>query len=295
MTRTRPATHTLRLAALAVGVALGASACAADPSGSDQSATRPAAPSSAAASTDRSPDEALEAATVATLDADRFTVEHHVVLEPHAPVFESLTTGRADLAAAVCDLTFTSDLLGNGQTTRVLSDGRTAWVAVTAGEQPGLPGGATYVGVDAATFASDVDDNPARILEMVHVLRAGDAATAAGVGTVDGVETRRYVFTTTPSAALRAAGDDAEALDRALELFTHGEADLDVEVEVGPDDVVRSLRVAVGPALENGDTGALHTLDLSDVGERVAPPVAPAAGDVSTGEGSEDAYLRIMG
>ena len=264
-------------------------ACAGDSGDSGDGGAASSEASSAGTETeDVDADQVLEDATDATLASSKFGIEAAASFrsEPGEQTLELTAEGSVDYDATVADVRFGLDQQGQTQSIEILADGETAWVSSQGGAAPTFPGGATYVAGDAATLADASSFTPESLLGVVFVLRAGDEAEAGDPEEVDGVEASTYSFTVPYDEAVEAAGDGAEAFQSALSLTgAAAQADLVVEVAVGPDDVVRRLDLTI----EGGDVpvGGGYELSLSDVGADVEAPEPPAEDDVATGPEAE--------
>ncbi|WP_139979620.1 hypothetical protein [Nocardioides litoris] len=243
---------------------------------------------------DRAPAEVLEAAADATVATRRFTIASSAELEIATQELRFSTDGRIDYDVPVSETTIAVDQDGATQEVTILSDGESLWVAAEGTGVPAFPDGATYLEGDATQLAEDETFTPEDLLGVVYVTRSGAEATEEGTEEVDGVETRRYAWTTTYAEAETAAGEDAEAFRTAFALTGEGaRSDLAVEAWVGPDDVVRRLAIDVQapPGIQLDGT---YDLELSDVGEEVAPPAAPADDEVARGPEAEALLEQLL-
>lgn len=291
---------TTRLPALALALALLTAGCS---GGDDESGDDPGTDASSSASeagsddaTDDAevdPDQALEDATDATLASTRFGIEYAASLEFGEQTLELTAEGSVDYDATVADVRLGVEQQGQSQQVEILADGETAWVSSQGGAAPAFPGGATYVSGDAATLAGASSFTPEGLLGVVLVLRAGDDAEAGATEEVDGVEATTYSFTVPYDEAVAAAGADAQAFQTALNLTgAAAQADLQVEVAVGPDDVVRTLDLTI----DGGDVpvGGSYDLTLSEVTAEVSAPEAPPADEVATGPEADALFSQLL-
>lgn len=296
---------TTRLSALALTVTLVSAGCSGgddegsdDPSSSSAPDTSPAATPSpeetSAAVDDRGADQALEDAVDATLANRAFTIAFEAQLEIQDQQLGLTAEGSVDYDATIADVRLGVEQSGQSQDVEILADGGTAWVAVAGDQAPEVPDGATYVSGDASALAESASFSPEDLIGVAIVLRAGDDAEAGEPEEVDGVEAATWSFTVPYEDAVAAAGEDAEAFQSALSLTGGATAsDLLVEAAVGPDDVVRRLTISI----DGGDlpVGGTYDLELSDVGQPVEPPEAPADDDIATGPEAEALFAQLLG
>lgn len=289
MTTTRPAA--LALSAILALTSL--TACSDDDpaEGGSQGATNGSAEESTKEPTEeptqddeRGAGEVLDAAVDATLANPRASIESLADLQIAGQQITLETDGRVDYDAVVVDSTLQVTQSGSSQRVEILADGETFWVAAEGAQVPPFPDGATYLAGDVERLAEAETFTQDSLVGIVLVLRSGADADAEEGDTeeIDGVETRSFTYTVPYTDALEAAGDDAEALRSALSLTGDAEqADLEVEVAVGSDDVVRRLEVEI----DGGTVPVSGTYDLalSDVGAEVEPPEAPADDEVARG------------
>jgi hypothetical protein len=242
---------------------------------------------------DRSAGEVLDAAADETLATTRFSVAFTAALEIAGQQLELTADGRVDYDATVADMTLTVDQDGQSQEVGILADGETAWVSTEGDAGVELPDGATYVAGDAASLAEADTFRPEDLLGVVLVLRSGDDAEAGDTEEVGGVETRQYSWTVVYEDAVEAAGEDGETFSKALSLTGNAtDSDLDVDVWVGPDDVVRRLEIDIDG---KGDPiGGSYDLDLADVGDEVEAPDAPAEDEVATGPEADALFEQLL-
>lgn len=227
-TTRRPSSTRLRtalpLASLTALALLGATGCSTESRSADPAATT---------LDTRSPGAALDAAVTATLAAERFTLESSASLVTGTGTIDFTATGRTDRATLVGDLRCEIGYGGDTTTVHALSDGTTAWVSSEGTLATTFPAGATYVAGDASRLSDAYLCQADGLLDLVHVLAAGDQARVGDAPS--GADARRYSFTTTCAAAVEAAGDGGDALATALDLARgSGDAELTVTATVGP-------------------------------------------------------------
>jgi len=275
-----------RVLTLALTVTLVASSCS---SGSDD--TAPPAPGGGA--DERSPAVVLQESADATIDIDRASVVLAAELDLAGRVLALDAAGRVDYAAVVADVTFGAEQDGQAQELQVVADGETAWIGGEGAVASAFPDGARYVSGDAAQLAGADSFGPVNLVGVALVLRGATDVEAGQVEEIDGVETRTYTTTITFLDAVEAAGDDADAFRSALNLTGDAEqAELDIEVAIGPDDVVRRLELVI----DGGDlpVGGTYDLTISDVGDEVEVPQAPPADQVATGPEADALFERLL-
>lgn len=293
-TRARP--DRLLVTGLAV-LALGLSGC-----GGSEPAQESADPGSASAGgdegatedpeDDREPVEVVQASVDATLGNERMTVDSQATLQVAEQGFSLFSEGAVDYGAAVSDLRFGVTQAGESTEVTVLADGTDAWVSVDGEQAPALPGGATWVQGDAADLPAAGTFQPEGLLGVVLALRAAEDVDEFDTEDHDGVTTRVFGTTIAYADAVAAAGEDAQAFTTALSLTGEAEqADLDIQVAIGPDDVIRTydLSVESDAAVSGG-----YDIDLSGVGRDVAVPSAPDPDEVATGPDAEEVFRQLL-
>lgn len=242
---------------------------------------------------ERSGAEVLDAAVDATLGTRAFAVTSSAALNIDGQDISLDVTGRVDYDAVVADFAFSADQEGQLQSIAILADGETAWVSAEGGAVPAFPDGATYLAGAAADLAEASTFQPAGILGVLFALRAAEDTEPGETEEIDGVETRSYTTTVSYPDAVEAAGAEAESFQSALSLTGQAEqADLDLEVWVGPDDVVRrfELEVDAGDVPVDGS----YSIEVSDVGGDIEAPEPPAEDEVSSGPEAEALFAQLL-
>lgn len=273
-----------RLSVLAVALLLPlAAACG---GGSDDAAP-------GAEADERSAAEVLDDAVDATLGIERTSVELLAMLDIDGQQLELGAEGRVDYEAVVADVTFSTEQQGTTQSLQIIADGETAWVSGEGAAVAAFPEGFTYLSGPADELGAASSFDPIDLVGVVLALRGAEEVEGGDTEEVDGVESRVYTTTVPYVDAVEGAGDDAEAFQSALSLTGDADvADLEIEVAVGPDDVVRRLELDI----EAGDVpvGGSYTLTLTGVGEDVDVPEAPPADEVATGPEAEALFTQLL-
>ena len=221
----------------------------------------------------------------ATLAAEAFSADGELALTIGGQDLSVAVDGSVDYADVVSDVTLrVQQAREDGQagttTIDVRSDGTHVWL-----RQQQLAG-QRWVQGDADRLSGSSTFEPSGLVGAVIVLRGAEDVTEGEPTEVDGVAARTFTTTIAYTDAVDAAGDDADALESSFNLTGQAtSADLDVEVAVGEDGVVRDLTFEV-------DAGDLpvsggYELRLRDVGDAVEPPAAPPAGQTVTGPRAE--------
>lgn len=278
------------LTALALTAGLALTGC----SGDDEPEPDPSDPTSEAQqSDDREPAEVLHAAVDASLAAPSFSIDNRADLEVGTDRLVLDIDGAVDYEALIADATIGIDQSGTTGEVEMLSDGELLWVRSEGQGVSRFPDGVTWIEGDAERLSDNPSFEQAGLMGVVIVLRGAEDVEEGDTSEMDGVTVRQFTTTIAYQDAVEAAGDDAEALASSFSL-TGGAtvADLDVEVWVGDDDVVRSFDLEI----DGGDlpVGGTYAFTLEDVGGDVTPPEAPADEDVLRGPEADTFLDQLM-
>ncbi len=242
---------------------------------------------------DRPSERVLDDAVDASLASRRFTVDLEARLDIEGRELGLTAEGRVDYDAVVADLSLGVEQQQGTTVAQILSDGERVWVSLEGDQAPDFPGGARYVQGDADQLATATTFAPESLLGVLHVLRGAEDVEQGDGEDVDGVEARVFTYTVSYLDAVDAAGDDADAFEAAFNLTGDATgADLDIEVAVGPDDVVRRFALEiVGGELEVSGT---YDLTLEAVGDDVAAPDAPPRRQVASRADSAEPLEQLL-
>lgn len=242
---------------------------------------------------ERSGTEVLDDAVDATLAVERTSLQLLAMLDIGGQQLELAAEGQLDYEAVVADVTLTTEQEGTTQALQILADGETAWLGGEGAAAAAFPEGFGYVAGSAEELGSSDSFRPIDLVGVVLALRGAEDVQGGDTEEVDGVETRVYTTTVPYVDAVEAAGDDAEAFQSALSLTGDADvADLEIEVAIGPDDVVRRLDLDI----EAGDlpVDGTYALTLTGVGEEVDAPEEPPADQVATGPEAEALFTQLL-
>ncbi|WP_323791601.1 hypothetical protein [Nocardioides sp.] len=242
---------------------------------------------------DRSAEAVLEDATDASLSSRRFVVDLEARLDLDGRELGLTAAGRVDYDAVVADLALGVEQQSGTAVAQILADGERVWVSLEGDDAAPFPGGARYVQGSSDKLAAATTFAPESLLGVLHVLRGAEDVEQGDDQDVAGVETRVFTFTVAYLDAVAAAGDDAETFEMAFNLTGDATAaDLDIEVAIGPDDVVRrfALEIVAGDLPVTGT----YDLALSEVGEDVAVPDAPADDEVASRKDSAKTLRQLL-
>jgi hypothetical protein len=263
------------LLALALTTTLALSACGGDPFEDD----------------DREPAEVLSDAVDATLEVDSFAVDNDAQLTIGSTDIRLTAEGAVDYENLVADATITVEQGGAGGELEIRADGESLWFRTEGEQVPAVPQGLTWVEGDADRLEGSETFDPSGLAGVVIALRAAeDVEEGEDTEEIDGVEARQFTTTVSYTDAVEAAGGDVQAFQSALSLTGSAEgADLEIEVWVGEDDVIREFDLDI-QAEDDVPVDGTYELAVSDVGDEVDAPDAPEESDVLTGS-EADAFL----
>ncbi|QXC61802.1 hypothetical protein KSP35_02895 [Aquihabitans sp. G128] len=244
---------------------------------------------------DDDPDQAVADAVNATLDNPRFSVQSEANLTVGAQKFQLTTDGSIDYEGLVADAEITIDG-GKGQQgqLKLLADGEKLWINAEGDVGVTIPDGKSWVEGDADLLTSSDNFAPVDLIGVIVALRGADGTKAEGTKEIDGVETQQYSTTLTYDEAVEGAGADAEAFKSALSLTSEKPVDLNIDVWVGDDGIIRTFQLEVD-APSGVPLGGDYTVELTDVGDDVEVPDAPEASKVLTGAKADALLDKLMG
>ncbi|VXC39521.1 hypothetical protein [Nocardioides sp. AX2bis] len=280
----------------AVAVTAVTAAVLAGCSGGD-GADAPEEPASESASEPADPAEAaqvLQDAVDATVAARVFTIDGDLDLEIAGQQLQLQTQGSVDYDATVADLLLSIGQGGQTSEAEVKADGSTLWVRAEGEGIPAFPGGATWLQGEASRLTESTTFTPTGLVGAVLVLRGASEAEELGTEEEDGVQVTRYATTFTYDDALAGVeGEEAQVLGSAFSLTGQASSiDLDVEVAVGEDGVLRELDLEIAESDVPASGG--YEISLSDVDGEVSPPTPPDPADVATGPEAEALLDQVI-
>ncbi|GAA1915173.1 hypothetical protein GCM10009737_15730 [Nocardioides lentus] len=286
-----------RLAALGLLAPLVLAGCGGEEAAPAGDPAAPAAPAAGASSSpgaddDREPAEILDAAVDATMEASRLRIASRAVLQVGGQGFSLSTTGSVDRDSGVADLRLGAGADGERSQVTVLSDGTDAWAAVEGAPGVTLPEGADWVRGPASALLDAPGFRSESLLGALLALRAAEDVEEYDAESHDGVTTRVFSTTVGYDEATSAAGADAVAFTTALALTgPAAQSDLEIEVAVGPDDVVRTYDLSIE---SDADVSGGYDVDLTGVDRDVTTPAPPDPEDVATGPEAERALRQLL-
>ncbi len=236
----------------------------------------------------------LQDAVDATVAARVFSIEGDLDLEIAGQQLELRTLGSVDYDATVADLLLAIGQGGQTSEAEVKADGETLWVRAEGEGIPPFPGGATWLQGQASRLTESTTFTPDGLVGAVLVLRGAAEAEVLGTEELDGVEVTRYATTFTYDDAVAGVeGEEAQVLGSAFSLTGAASSiDLEVEVAVGDDGVLRELDLEIAESDVPAAGG--YEITLTDVGGEITPPEAPDPADVATGPRAEALLDQVI-
>lgn len=200
--------------------------------------------------------------------------------------------GAMDYENMIGEITISTEQGTQDQEIGIRADGEKVWFRVdgsaAAAAGAAVPQGKTWAEGDVAVLAESGDADPIDLIGVILALRGAEEVEVGDSKEIDGVPTRQFTTTVAYSEAVEAAGDDREAFATAFSLNGVDDADLDIEVWIGDDGVIRDFDLD----LDAGDNPleANYDVDISDANKDVDVPDAPPTDDVLTGP-EADAWI----
>ncbi|CAN5467472.1 hypothetical protein BH10ACT1_BH10ACT1_14770 [soil metagenome] len=281
-------------AVLALAALLSVTACSTGGGGSDgsddpRSTTTEAGGGETTTSTttdqpsDGDADQAVIDSVDATLENPAFSVKSEANLNVGVQTFQLTTDGSIDYDALIADAEITIDG-GKGQQggIKILSDGSKLWINATGDTGVTLPAGKSWVEGSSDLLSSSDNFAPVDLIGVIVALRGAKDTEVGDTKDIDGVETQEYSTTLTYDEAVAAAGEDAAAFKSALSLTSEDPVDLDIDVWIGDDGIIRRFELEVD-APSGVPLGGDYTVELGSIGDEIDAPDAPPAAQVLTG------------
>jgi hypothetical protein len=239
------------------------------------------------------PDQFVMDAGNATLEATSFSVEGEANLQVAGQMLRLTSSGSVDYQNLVADVEITVDEQGNLSEVGVRADGTVVWVRSEGSAAPEIPDGKTWVEGDSSRIGAAESFGPAGLVGVLLALRGAEGAEVSDGEELDGIDTRRYSFTITYAEATEAAAEMAEEFQTSLSLTGADDADLDIDVWIGDDGLVRRFELVInaGATPISGD----YMLELTDVNQEIESPDAPDEDDVLTGPEAEEILDQLIG
>ncbi len=236
-------------------------------------------------------DQALADAADATIAATSFTIDSEAQLDIAGQQLALGVIGSVDYEAYQASLELMVDQDGTASNQEIRSDGETLWVRVES-DAITIPDGKTWVEGDAARLEDATTFDPDGVLGVLYALRAAEGTEAGDTEEIDGVEATQYTTEIDYTAAVAAAGSDADAFEAALSLDSPEAIALLVDVWVGEDGLVRRFELEV----DAGTTplGGSYRIELSEIGEEVGEVEVPPATDTLTGPQADTLLDRLI-
>ena len=246
---------------------------------------------------DADPDRAVSAAVDATLAAPCFTLSSDADLTVGPQRVRLNASGSVNYPGLVADLAVSVESGGTGGEFEVRSDGTTVWLRAEGdgATELDLPDGKDWIEGEATRLTELGSFDQSGLLGVLLTLRAAEGTETTGTDTLDDTEVTRYRTSVTYEDALEAAVPDADALERALSLDAPTPVNLDIDVAVGSDGVIREFVLtgdADGSLLE---LTADYRVSLTNVGLEVAAPEPPPRDKTVTGPQAETILDGLSG
>ncbi len=287
-----------RLASAAVAAVTGAVLVGCSGDSGSGGADGAAASGSSSASEDleapADPVAALQDAVGATVDARVFTVDGDLDLQVAGQQLRLATAGSVDYDATVADVELSIESDGQTSEAGILADGEDLWVRAEGEGIPAFPGGATWLQGEASRLAASSTFEPSGLVGAVLVLRGASEVEVLGSEEGEDGAVLRYATTFTYDDALAAvSGAEEETLQSAFSLTGDASSvDLDVEVAVGEDGVLREMDLELAETDVPASGG--YQISLTDVGGEVTAPEPPDPADVATGPEAEALLDQVI-
>lgn len=244
------------------------------------------------------PVQAVQDAVTATIEVEALTIESELELAVGSEAFSLRTQGGIDYASTVADLMVSVNQDDVETALRVLSDGESLWVSLVGPEAPTFPEDAIWLQGDAQRLADATTFTTADLLGAVLVLRGATEVDEVGTDEVDGVSVTRYETTFAYDEATAAvSGEEADTLENAFSLSGDAaSAELEVEVAIGEDGVIREVDLAIvkGGAVAAVAASGSYKLGLGNVNGEIDGPEAPDQDDVATGPDADALLSQII-
>ncbi|CAN5819528.1 hypothetical protein BH23ACT2_BH23ACT2_04470 [soil metagenome] len=239
------------------------------------------------------PDQFVMDAGEATLMAESFSVESEANLEVAGQQLQLGSSGSVDYAGLLADVDIFVDQQGDLNEVGIRSDGTTLWVRAEGSGAPEFPDGRTWVEGDTSRIEEGETFGPAGLIGVLLAMRGAEGTEVSDGEELDGVDTRQYAFTITYAEATEAAGDMAEEFGTSLSLTGADDADLNIDVWIGDDGLVRRFELVIdaGGTMISGD----YVVELIDVNQEIDTPDAPDEDEVLTGPEAEGILDQLLG
>ena len=269
------------VAAIALSGALLLAGCGASGGSAPTKATAPRGSTTTAPAQDAA--EALHDAANATLEASSFDVQVEANLEVGVQTVHLDSSGPVDYDKVVADVEINVEQGSTTQKVKIRSDGTRFWVQSEKPGGPTLPDGKSWVEGPVSRLKQSATLQPSGLVGVVLALLGAKDAKATGTAKIDGETVRTYRTTVLYQDAVDAAGDRAPAFQSALSLRGDPGIELDIDVAVGSDGIVRKLSLDVKASKPSIALGGDYRVELKDVNKPVDKPDAPPAKDTVTG------------
>ncbi|KRF20911.1 hypothetical protein ASG90_00325 [Nocardioides sp. Soil797] len=226
-----------------------------------------------------------------TLAVKSMDIESEANLEVQAQKMSFGVDGAMDYENLIGDVTLNTQQSGQDQQIQIVTDGDKVWFRIDGNEAAAIPGGKTWAEGDVQTLRASESVEPIGLAGVVIALRGAEEVEVGDSKEIDGVPARQFKTTVVYADAVEAAGDDRDAFAKSFSLTGVDDADLDIEVWIGDDGVIRDFNLDVDA--HDKPVDGTYELEISDANAEVDTPEAPAADDVLTGP-EADAWISQM-
>lgn len=193
--------------------------------------------------------------------------------------------GPMDYENLVGDVTLETVQGAEEQEVQVRSDGTNVWFRMDGtNEAAAIPQGKTWAEGDASALSESDSFEPIGLVGVVVALRGAEEVEVGDSKEIDGVPTRQFTTTVVYADAVAAAGEDQEGFASALTLTGVDDAELDIEVWIGDDGVIRDFSLDINT---DKPVDGTYDVEIAGANEDVEAPEAPDADDVLTGPEAE--------
>lgn len=228
-----------------------------------------------------------------TLGVTSMGVDSEAHFEAGGQELELGADGAMDYENLVGDVTISTSQAAQDQEVQIRADGEKVWFRIDGAQAAAIPQGKTWAEGDADLLRESASADPIDLVGVVLALRGAEEVEVGGSKEIDGVPTRQFTTTVVYADALEAAGDDREAFASSFNLTGVDDADMEMEVWIGDDGVIRDFSLEV----DAGDkpVEATYDVEISDANQEIGAPEAPDADDVLTGPEADAWIAQAMG
>lgn len=238
-------------------------------------------------------DQRLLDALDATLAAPRFHLRTRAVLDAASQRVKLSADGRLDYDRQVADIEVSAQSGTEATNVDLRSNGTTAWIKPDA-PAISLPPGKVWLQTTTDRLDRSGGFGPTGVLGVLLALRAAEGTTRNGSERIDGQMATGYSTAVNYGDVIDVLGSDASAFRRALSLMAPEPPDLDIDVWVGRDGIIRRFDLTIRP-VDDAPLAGSYNVAISDVGRPVKAPAAPPAAEVLSGPEAERIVRQLVG